>query len=76
MANGSAGSERWLISNSGGSTPAWSSSGRELLYRTADQIMTVSYTASGDSFMAERPRVWAANVTRADGFDLAPTASA
>jgi len=71
-ANGSAGSERWLISNSGGSTPAWSSSGRELLYRTADQIMTVSYTASGDSFMAERPRVWAANVTRADGFDLAP----
>ena len=73
-ANGSAGSERWLISNSGGLSPAWSPNGRELLYRAGDQIMTVGYTVSGDSFVAERPRVWAANVRAAEGvgFDLAP----
>ena len=73
-ANGSAGSERWPISNSGGISPAWSPNGRELLYRAGNQIMTVGYTVSGDSFVAERPRVWAANVPAAEGvgFDLAP----
>ena len=34
--------------------------------------MTVGYTVSGDSFVAEKPRVWAANVRSAGGFDLAP----
>ena len=43
-ASGSAGGERWLISNSGGSSPAWSLNGRELLYQAGDQIMTVGYT--------------------------------
>jgi len=71
-ASGSAGGEKWLISNSGGSSPAWSPNGRELLYRDGDQIMAVGYTVSLDSFAAERPRVWAANVHGADGFDLAP----
>ena len=71
-ASGSAGGERWLISNSGGLSPAWSPNGRELLYRAGDQIMTVGYTVSGDSFVAERPRVWAANVRGAGGFDLTP----
>ena len=70
-ASGSAGGERRLISNSGGLSPAWSPNGRELLYRAGDQIMTVGYTVSGDSFVAERPRVWAANVRGAGGFDLA-----
>jgi hypothetical protein len=45
----------------GGFSPAWSPNGRELLYRTGDQIMTVGYSVSGNSFVAERPRVWAAN---------------
>ena len=54
--NGSAGGEKWLISNSGGLSPAWSPNGRELLYQAGDQIMTVGYTASGDSFVADRPR--------------------
>ena len=71
-ASGSAGGERWLISNSGGLSPAWSPNGRELLYQAGDQIMTVGYTASDDSFVAERPRVWAANVRGAVGFDLTP----
>jgi len=71
-ASGSAGVERWPISNSGGLSPAWSPNGRELLYRAGDQIMAVGYTVRGDSFVAERPRVWAANVRGAGGFDLAP----
>ena len=70
-ASGQAVGERQMISNSGGSSPAWSPNGRELLYRAGDQIMTVGYTLSRDSFVAARPRVWAANV-RGGGFDLAP----
>ena len=71
-ASGSAGGERWLISNSGGKWPAWSPNRRELLYQAGDQIMTVGYTVSGDAFVAERPRVWAANARGVDGFDLTP----
>jgi len=68
-----AGSEgKWQISNSGGTFPGWSPNRRELLYRNGAQIMTVGYTASGDSFVAEKPRVWAANVASATGFDFAP----
>jgi Tol biopolymer transport system component len=68
----SAGGGRWLISNSGGGEPAWSPNGRELLYRSGDRIMTVGFTASGDSFVAEKPRVWAENARAVAGFDLAP----
>ena len=71
-ASGSAGSERWQISNSGGLSPAWSPNGRELLYRAGDQIMTAAYGVRGDLFVAERPRVWAANVRAVEGFDLTP----
>jgi hypothetical protein len=58
--------------NSGGKWPAWSPNRRELLYQAGDQIMTVGYTVSGEAFVAERPRVWAANVRGVDGFDLTP----
>ena len=34
--------------------------------------MTVGYTARGDSFVAEKPRVWAAGVRSGSGFDVAP----
>jgi Tol biopolymer transport system component len=71
-ASGSAGSERWQISNSGGLSPAWSPNGRELLYRAGDQIMTAAYGVRGVLFVAERPRVWAANVRAFEGFDLTP----
>lgn len=37
--------------------------------------MTVGYTVSGDSFVAEKPRVWADNVRAVGGFDLAPDSS-
>jgi serine/threonine-protein kinase len=49
---------KWQISNSGGSLPHWSRSGHELLYRSGDQIMAVSYSVKDDAFVAEKPRVW------------------
>jgi len=39
--------------------PAWSPNGRELFYKTFDQrVMAVAYTATGDSFIADKPRSW------------------
>ncbi len=71
-ASPSTGGGRVLISNSGGQVPVWSPNGRELLYLAGTQIMAVSYSATGDSFVAEKPRVWADNVRAVVGFDLAP----
>jgi len=53
---------QWLVSTNGGSVPRWSRSGRELLYQSGDQIMAVRYTASGDAFVADKPRVWIAKL--------------
>src|SRR5467141_2105853 len=50
---------KWQISSSGGVLPKWSRNGRELFYRTSDsKIMVVTYTASGDSFHADKPQLW------------------
>jgi Tol biopolymer transport system component len=56
---------KWQISNGGahgigGWGPEWSRNGKELLYYvpSSHQIMAVSYTTSGDSFVAEKPYVW------------------
>jgi Tol biopolymer transport system component len=50
---------KWMISNGGGMMALWSQNGRELFYRTADQrIMVVTYTVRGDSFVADKPRLW------------------
>jgi Tol biopolymer transport system component len=67
---------KWQISNSGGAYPIWSHNGRELFFRTEDnQIMVASYTVKGDSFVADKPRVWSekrlANIGLAN-YDLAP----
>lgn len=52
-------SGKWLISNNGGAVSVWSRNGRELFYRTDDQrIMVVTYTAKGDVFVPDKPRVW------------------
>src|SRR5579864_2979146 len=59
------------ISNSGGMTPAWSRSAHELMYRSGDQIMAVSYTVNGGTFVPEKPRVWIAKPGGTD-WDLAP----
>jgi hypothetical protein len=46
-----------------------------LFYQSGDQIMAASYTVKGDTFVAEKPRVWIAKLGRTPGgrqWDLAP----
>jgi Tol biopolymer transport system component len=50
------GSGRWRISNNGGTEPVWSRSGREVLYRERDRMMTVAIE-EGSSFSYARPRL-------------------
>ena len=48
---------KWQISNSGGLYPQWSRN--ELFFRTVDnQIMVAGFAVKGDSFVADKPRVW------------------
>jgi hypothetical protein len=52
----------------------WSRTAHELFYSSAGKIMVVPYTVKGDTFVADRPRIWAqlpAGVTP-EGFDLVP----
>ncbi len=68
---------RRQISTGGGFFPLWSRDGHELLFETPDQrVMVVSYTATGDSFAAGKPRVWTETRLRDSGsysnYDLAP----
>jgi serine/threonine-protein kinase len=53
---------RAQISNGGAGTNvfgiAWSRTGHELYYQSGDQIMAVSYSIKGDTFMPDKPRVW------------------
>jgi serine/threonine protein kinase len=50
---------KWQISTAGGVFAAWSQKRHELFYRAADnRIMVASYTVEGDSFKADKPRVW------------------
>ncbi len=67
----------WMISTAGGITPTWSRTRRELLYRNPEnQLMVAAYTASGDLFRAEKPRLWAEGYigpqTGQRSFDLHP----
>jgi len=62
---------KWPISNSGGTGARWSRSGPELVYQSGDQVMAVRYTATGDTVVAEKPRVWIAKLGGAE-WDLAP----
>jgi Tol biopolymer transport system component len=68
---------KWRISPAGGITPTWSRTRRELLYRSPEnQLMVAAYTATGDSFRAEKPRLWAEGYigpqTGQRSFDLHP----
>ena len=65
------------ISNTSGVMPVWSRNAHELFYRTEDQrIMVANYAVKGESFVADKPRVWfgkqLANVGQIGNFDLAP----
>jgi hypothetical protein len=62
---------KWQVSNNGGGEPRWSRNGHELLYRSGNQIMAVSYTVKGDTLVAESPHLWIAKLGGTD-WDLAP----
>ena len=50
---------KWQVSTAGGVWPTWSRSRREIFYLVDDgRIMVAAYTVGGDSFRAEKPRVW------------------
>ena len=71
------GSGKWQISTGGGRYPIWSRNGRELFYETPDnRIMVTAYTASADSFAAEKTRPWSNTQIREPAgiwnLDLAP----
>jgi hypothetical protein len=47
-----------LISENGGRAPVWSRTSHELLYQSGDRIMAVTYSATGDHFEVQKPRLW------------------
>jgi hypothetical protein len=50
---------KWQVSNAGGVFPAWSPVGRELFFRSPEnQVMVAAYSVKGDSFVADKPRLW------------------
>jgi hypothetical protein len=75
---------RWQVSNGGAGAPKWSQKAKELFYRgptfTGGQdvkVMVAPYTISGDSFVAEKPRVWSPGLfsirgTEYSSYDLHP----
>jgi serine/threonine-protein kinase len=68
---------KWQISNGGGSNPVWSPKAHELFYTTRDsRIMVAPYSAKGDSFAADKPRLWSTtrilDAPPASSFDIAP----
>ena len=68
---------KWQISADGGVFPAWSRTRHEIVYAGPDNRLTVaSYTVEGDSFKADKPRVWSERrfTSRPGGrsFDLHP----
>jgi serine/threonine-protein kinase len=68
---------KWQISNSGGAWPMWSRNGRELFFETLDNhIMVAPYAVKGDSFVADKPRMWSGKQLGTAGgrknVDLAP----
>jgi serine/threonine-protein kinase len=66
------------ISNDGGGYPLWSRTGHELLFESLDNhIMAASYSVKGDSFVADKPRLWSEKpitgiVNNVRNVDLAP----
>ena len=64
------------VSTGGGWFPIWSRNGRELFFLSPDfRIMVASYTASGDTFVPGRPRLWSDRRllrSPSQNYDLAP----
>jgi Tol biopolymer transport system component len=70
--SGSGQGGKWQISTGGGRSPQWLPNGREILYQSGDQVMSVEYTVQGDTFVPGKPRVWRDKLGTALAFDLAP----
>jgi serine/threonine-protein kinase len=69
---------KWQISNSGGIFPVWARNGRELFFRSEDNhVMAAAYIVKGDSFIADKARVWSPKMIADIGqagtnFDVSP----
>ncbi len=68
---------KWLISTDGGAYPTWSRTRHEIFYASPDnRLMVASYAVEGDSFKADKPRVWSERRfsvrPRLRSFDLHP----
>jgi serine/threonine protein kinase/Tol biopolymer transport system component len=65
---------KWPVSIDGGSLPMWSRTSKELFFRSGNnQIMVAGYTANGDSFVPDKPRLWSEKRTASFGI-ITPTA--
>ena len=64
------------VSIGGGGNPTWSRTKRELFYGFNGQIMVAAFAVEGDSFRAEKPRLWSEGRYQTRGpnrmFDLHP----
>jgi Tol biopolymer transport system component/predicted Ser/Thr protein kinase len=51
---------RWQVSTNSGTAPIFARNGKDLFFFDVpdDRIMVVSYSVKGNSFVAEKPRVW------------------
>jgi hypothetical protein len=74
-----AGGGKWQISSGGGAYPMWSRSGRQLFFETFDnRVMAAAYTVQGNSFVAEKPRLWSERqqlsnlINASKSIDIAP----
>jgi Tol biopolymer transport system component len=66
---------KWQISTEGATQAWWSHNGRDLFFREVDgRIMVVTYAVNGNSFIADRPRLWSDKQLnlREQTLDLAP----
>jgi Tol biopolymer transport system component len=68
---------KWQISDSSGRWPTWSRNGRELFFETEERhLMVAAYTATADSFIVDKPRIWSdkqlANTGNPTNYDIAP----
>ncbi|HYN10592.1 MAG TPA: hypothetical protein VES67_24625 [Vicinamibacterales bacterium] len=60
------------MSDDGGALPVWAPESSDILYQSRGRIMAVRYTTRGGTFVADKPRVWAANFGGVVAFDVAP----
>ena len=68
---------KWQISSSGGQYPKWARNGHELFFANLErQVLVSSYSVKGNSFLADKPRIWLEKTLAAAGgppnFDVSP----